>query len=154
MSRECLCLRRVWSIPKAEHEPQGWVECRRTKGCWDALQGMCGQHVCAEVKFQEYVGRWGMWGAMVSVETQCGSHVLGIWRACQGMPCARARPSWGFWDGRSESMQREPRRADGGVCEKVQFTKGILLKGEEAAVRSPPNSLLLPSELSLGFWLG
>lgn len=46
------------------------------------------------------------------------------------------------------------RRADGAVCEKVQFPREILLRGEGAAVRSSPNALLLPSELTLGFWLG
>lgn len=77
--------------------------------------GLERRHQCAEVKSLEHVEIWGTRGATVSVgNSGCRSHVLGIWRGCWGILCARVRPSQELWDGRSESMQQEQRRADGG----------------------------------------
>lgn len=38
--RKCPCLGRIWSIPKAKSELQGWVKSWRIERCWDLLQGV------------------------------------------------------------------------------------------------------------------
>lgn len=154
VSRECLS----W---KGLENPKGWTWAAGLGRVWDALQGGGrGQHVCAEVKLQDWgggsVGGCGASPSVVSVETQCGSPILGIRRGVGECRVLGPGPPTASGMGGLTPCSKN-QRAGGDAYEKVQFTKGTLLKGERAAVPSPlprPNSLLLPSELSLGFWLG
>lgn len=72
-----------------------------------AVGARCGQHLCAAVKSQARVGIWRTRDARLSHRNSGGRpHVMGIWRGCWGILCARARASQEYWDGRSESMQQ------------------------------------------------
>lgn len=80
--------------------------------------------------------------------------VRGVGELCMLGP---AHPRNAGMGGPSPCSNRGEQIPDGGSGEEesVKFTREILLKAEIAAVRSPPPMpLLLPSELSSGFWLG
>lgn len=150
-----VCLGRVWRIPKAGRGLQGWVECgMHSRGA--GVGSMCVQRLSSRIGAGGSVGGCGASPSVVSVGTQCGSPILGIRRGVGECRVLGPGPPTASGMGGLTPCSKN-QRAGGDAYEKVQFTKGTLLKGERAAVPSPlprPNSLLLPSELSLGFWLG
>lgn len=70
------------------------------------------------------VWRFGERGVPRSVSEILGAGLMS-WelKGVLGILCAGVRPSQ-FWDGRSESMQQEQRRADGGGVEGCNSPKG------------------------------